>query len=416
MENLIEVLNRHKIENKVLKRTLPTALVMQKRKFLCAIGKGEPPCVDDRDEKYAQKYFTPKNTKKTDSKAFPSLHWTDTIATNTVKQIVSENENFDVRIYLSCAKAIFLTYSGVIPPNDTVYEAFTYVLTHARSFGNPGNNVFKLGTRGSFTTKFRDIYKPLPEGFYMSKIKMLIERLNVKYDDRKYKILNLNVTYLTLLILRRFIGNEKQFSDSFKRAQEDYVKLCPNPLTELPKISDIFNKNVQPKLLKPSAILAIAMFLGGSDEKTKKAVQATCVQYVEWTGLQLPCLFFKVVRLYGVTEAKLWDALSGLEKTHSSLYKLSKDYYQQYKKSVAEPHETAAWFPFCRALDGDFHRDLSAADNLQTCMILAYLVDLKIGFGMSVVRNSHWTKKIGDAEKEILLKETKIISEKYPFA
>lgn len=299
-----------------------------------------------------------------------------------------------------------------------IYKALTYVLTHARSFGDSTQNMFQHERNGSFQTEFWHNMiggqNSLPDSMYMRKVCALINDLQISYDEMKYRILNANVTYLILLILRRFARDGKQFLDAFQCAKtyNDYEKLCPHPLNrQFPRINHDFIQHLSDKrLLKAPVTLAIHAFLTGNDDKTKRILQVTCVQYVEWNGLQMPYLFFKVVSLYGIEEAELWESL-GCEGHFKSLFKLADSYYKQYKNSKADPAEMVAWFPYCRALDGNYHRNLSASQNEEVCMILAYLVDLKIGFKKSFARNSHWAKNVN--RKDDCLEVAKKICEIY---
>ncbi|KOB71795.1 Uncharacterized protein OBRU01_13078 [Operophtera brumata] len=412
MEEMENFFNEMLKEEEIKKTKLPTALKIQKHKLLCALGKAQPSPTEEEDEKFVKEMDD--NTFgffMNFLKSYRSLHWSDTIAINSVKLILEEHQHFDISLYIDCAKAIYLTYSGKVQHTGAVYGAFTYVLTHARLFGDPAQSMFQLESNGSFKIEFGDISKQLPDSTYMRKITGLIEDLRIGYNEMKFRILNANVTYLTLLILRRFVKNETQFFDMFKRVNthDDYVKLCPHPLdSQLPRITQEFNKNLSVRSLCPAVYLAIHAFLNGNDTKTNRILRATCIQYIEWTGLQLPYLFFKVVDLYAVEESNLWESLQ-YESTYQSLFKLANDYYKQYKNSKADPPETVAWFPYCRALDGDYHADLSGPQNKDLCMILAYLVDLKIGFDKSYVRNAHWTKK--NFRKDFCLDAAKKISE-----
>lgn len=408
-----------KERERLVKIKLPRALQIHKRKFLCAIGKAEP--INEEDEQFIKEFKEESKDKfaflDTMFRSYDSFHWADTIATNSVKQILKEHQNFDIRLYLDCAYVIFLSYSGKMH-HMKIYKALTYGLTHARLFGDPTQGMFTLEGSGSCIIEFGDISKQLPDSTFMGKITALINDLRIRYDEIKFRILNVNVTYLTLLILRRFVKNETQVFDSFKRinTHDDYVKLCPHPLyNQLPRINQEFNKQLHESFLKPVAFLAVHAFLNGNDDKTKRVLRATCLQYIEWTGLQMPSLFFKVVNLYGIEEAELWDSLSN-ERCYKSLMKLANDYYKQYTNSKADPSETVEWFPYCRALDGNYHRDLSASENRDVCMLLAYLVDLKMGFDKSFVRNSYWAKNC--VKNCNYLQEAKKIFKKYnpPFA
>lgn len=372
----------------------------QKRRFLCAIGKAEPSATEENDEIIVQKS---QDTNLFDVSMsfinYRSCLWNDKIATEYVKTVLEKHQNFDIGIYLDCAKAIYLNYSGKAGTNiHLTYEAITYVVTHARSFSDPTQNMFQLEPKGSFQIKFGDLSSPLSDSIYMRKITALIKDLQIAYDEIKYMTLNTNVTYLTFLILRRFVKNDTQFLDAFKRVNthDDYVKLCPYPLnSQLPRIADSFNKNIVQRSLQPSVVLAIHAFLTGADAGTKRVLRATCAQYIEWTGLQLPSLYFQVVKLYGIEAGELWDSLTPFDiRVYNSLFSLADAYYKQYKLTKAEPPETFTWFPYCRALNGDYHRDLSASRNTMLCLLLAYLIDLKKGFDNSFVRKAHWASKL----------------------
>lgn len=378
---------------------VPRALEIQKRKFLCAIGKAEPSTIGEGDEKYVKECNEHLNPMGTFTglhlEPYSSQHWTDTVAHEAVKQILEKQEKFDIDVYIDCAKAIYLTYSG----NNIVsgfYEAFTYILVHARLFGRQDRKMFQYECNSNSSKpkiELGAVTEPLSKtNKYMTEVTRLIEDLKTEYNETKYRILNGNVTYLTLLILRRLVRNSSQFSDTLDHVliHNDYVKLCPHPLdTALPKIGKHFNRHLPEKRLQTPAYLAIHAFLTVKDARSKQILLATCIRCMEWNGLQLPDMFFRVVRLYGIEEAELWDNLC-FDNTFPSLFKLANDYYMQYKKSKADPPETAKWFPYCRVLNGDYHRELSAKENLRVCLILAYLIDLKNETSRFSV--SHWAK------------------------
>lgn len=421
-----------------------------KRRFLCAIGKAEPsPTEGDTENdnivqeeyeipdlepvyptnpvftKYSRRRLSDEQQDAIERRYQEAvivsknpfinlLQKTNTTAENRAKKILQKNSKFDIGHYLACAKAIYLMSGRRTGPEwenweNNIGKSFTYILTHARLFGDQTQNMFLLNGNSSLNSLSINSLppKPLPDTNYLSQITALIKDLKMCYDETKYRILNANVTYFTLLILRKFVQEEMQFSCSFlhKNTQDDYVKLCPQTLNcELPGISQHFIRNLHNDKLNEAVYLAIYAFLTVDDFTSKTILRVTCLEYIEWHNMHLPGLFFKVVSLYGLEGAKLWDMLI-CDKTSRSLSRMANIYYTHYKKSEADQLKSeadqlksetdqlnsTAWFPYCWASGDPNHQwPLSGSQNVYLCTILAYIVDFKVGFGKSFIRKSDW--------------------------
>lgn len=302
-----------------------------------------------------------------------------------IKKILKDNEYFDMEYYFNCAMKICYGYEKNV---DTAMRAeflksFTYILIHARSFGDQALCMFPLECKNKILYKKPSLPWKLPNTPYITKIIALIKDLQKNYDEMNYRILNANMTYLTLLFIRECVQDGTSFFDT----QDDYHKLCPQAFKcELP----IINKHLfRCANMYGLVYLSIYAFTTVKDDLSVIILQKTCIQYLEWYKMPLPGLFFKVVSLYGLAEVKLWDLLSS-EKTAASLFTLA---------DVLDN----SFGPYQGVLKKDIVPDNYSGDcNAYLCTILAYIVDKKIGFDKSFIRNSDWA--VDSAAKKAGLK------------
>lgn len=389
-------------KQKDAQKKLPEALKIQKRKFLISLNSSNSSAQEfsAEEEKLVKEVMDNLSLNFLSDEDNTSLPWNDTGVDQHVKSCIEEHAIFDLNKYLNSTRRIFLSLFGI---NPVIYLAATdveYVLRHARQFGDTTKNIFQatedLSNGQTETDSFSE---PLPDNKFMNRIDQLIQELRSVYNEDKFKMLNANTTYITLLMLRRFVKNEAEFSAAFQRIQthNSYVKLCPWPLdNQLPKPN---TKMLIESTLRRCVYLVIEAYLNTKDERTKRVLCVTCVQYMEWNGLQLPRLFFKAIELYEIDAGQLWDLLT-TNKTEESLLMFANEYYDKHRSSIEDPNKTQHWFPFCRMLNGYYHKNLSASKNQVICSILAYLIDFKLGFNNSTLRHSHWVKSNAQRNKD----------------
>ncbi|XP_037296271.1 uncharacterized protein LOC115455657 [Manduca sexta] len=235
---------------------------------------------------------------------------------------------------------------------------------------------------------------------FTAKLMTLIDDLLVKYSEAKYQQLNLNVTYLVLVLSRKFFKNKSSYMNALmkQKTHEDYVKLCPKPLDErLPNDDSLLNHDV---IIQGNTLFMLILYAyQQSSRLTRRVLVTTCIMHMEYTGLGLPKMFDKLVLLYRVPEAQLWDAFC--EYDYESLFKLADFHDAQRKGEEEEPPKTYSLFPYCRLLGQNYHSDLSCKENQVLCYAMACLIDKKIGTNKSHLREAYWVKEI---------KNTKIIT------
>lgn len=323
------------------------------------------------------------------------------------KTILDKSPTFNVPYYLQCTKIIYFCFTNNNPDIDlcTNEAHFIYVLKHAKLFGNQTQNMFqlfqssKLPFHVSLNKNIDSCLDRLSrDNKYMKQIHHLISDLENRYDETKFNMLNANVTYLILLILGNY-GKDVPLFRLFeeKTTSEDYIKLFKHSFDcELPRMSKHFSRMLN-RFSLDAVYLAIYAFVTVKDDISKAILRKTCIQYLEWDEMVLPGLFFKVIDLYGLDVAQLWDLLSS-EKTMNSLLGME-TYFSSDVSSIKELipfHHIVKSFQIFQkdTMSNLFISDLmgclSGRRNAYLCTILAYIVDFKIGFHMSFNRNSDW--------------------------
>ncbi|KAG6440421.1 hypothetical protein O3G_MSEX001301 [Manduca sexta] len=381
---------------------LPRANAAKKSKFLKAIG---ATCQLDEATTNANMddenlHLTVTNTtmhmitRMVQSNSIKPEPFDDSIVINGFRKI--KRPKFDLKTYISCVKGL---YNNILLPSTDI----CYLLCHARDFTVPRNHLFKFSETGtdeikSWSTDFTGtVSSPSP---FTAKLMTLIDDLLVKYSEAKYQQLNLNVTYLVLVLSRKFFKNKSSYMNALmkQKTHEDYVKLCPKPLDErLPNDDSLLNHDV---IIQGNTLFMLILYAyQQSSRLTRRVLVTTCIMHMEYTGLGLPKMFDKLVLLYRVPEAQLWDAFC--EYDYESLFKLADFHDVQRKGEEEEPPKTYSLFPYCRLLGQNYHSDLSCKENQVLCYAMACLIDKKIGTNKSHLREAYWVKEI---------KNTKIIT------
>ncbi|XP_037300086.1 uncharacterized protein LOC119190909 [Manduca sexta] len=372
---------------------LPKVIAAKKVKFLKAIGATDQldnidaANMDDENLPLDDIFWRPICPLRKMS----SVPFHDSIVVNDFKAM--KRSKFDLRTYISCVKTLYSRNVGG--------DKLLYLLCHARDFSSPQNNLFTFSDNGTFeeqTFECLEDFEPSIsiECSFTAQLMTLMEDLLLKYDEMKYQQLNLNVTYLLLFMVRKIFKCQSNYVNALKKPKthQEYVKLCPRPLcTRLPDDPPLLNNEVAPKEDKLFTLILYAY--SRSTGLTKRVLVATCIEEMMYTGLGLPMLFDKVMQLYKVPAARLWDALTVYIDSCEAMFTLADFYEMQRKGKDCTPPKTFTLFPYCRVLNGKYHGELSSAfyKNYISCYAMAYLVDKKIGMDKSHMRKAHWVGK-----------------------
>lgn len=357
---------------------LPKALEIHKKKLLLTFNQNPDGTAEKFSEEDEQLVTYVSTYLLLGSKPRCSTHWDDSIASNIIKKF-SNSAHFELTKYLEYAVHMCYAFKNKTCKKVSLDTWASYLLIHARQFGDPTKPIFKNNMQ-AFITNY-------PEGKLCSKspdsatnthtlsksslrerATRLIEELHVAYDDTKFKALNTLTTSITLILLRRFLKN---------KLHKNYynIDLCK--------------------------YLVVEAYLNTDDEKAKKNLQDTCMKYMEWYDLQLPHLFQKVLTLYGIDAAMLWDLLVSIpSKSHQismSLINLAGECYLYYQVSNVNLLQSL-WFPYCHNFGDKYHSNLSDKYNANICMILNSLIEMKdmqqaITDKNISPRDSEWAKK-----------------------
>lgn len=281
------------------KKKLPKVLAVYRAKFLKALGKYDGEIDLQQDTSLEGLFWKPLIRRKTPLSE-NSKFFDDSIIINEFRKI--KRPNFDLVKYIGCVKWFLHVYLG----SDSNYklerlnvqQILCYVLAHARDFHNPASEIYKFSDEGTEELIEEEpkcdrfINDDIPgDNRYIQELNKLMNDLIGGYDETKFQKLNLNVTYLILLMARRLCRNKDEIVKAFNsdKVHGDYATLCPQHLKgcRLPAMSREANNMMEAYLKNGKFVLLLLYGYHKSSRITRRVFRATCIAYMEYNGLAL---------------------------------------------------------------------------------------------------------------------------------